>query len=323
MYSNAVGHYVTVLNVPLTPSQWSQWALAWSSPPRFSSWGVEIERSDLHNTNNIIQPQACYFGRKAINRSDSKLSTMTKTKELSKEVRDKIVDLHKGGMGYKTIAKQLGEKETTVCVIIHKWKKQNNCQSPPDWGSMQDLTSWSFNDHENGEESTQNYTVGSCQWSQGSWDHSHQENNCYAVKDWNPKSCSARKIPLSRKHIYRPIWSLPMIQRRIWWKCWGQMRPKSSSLTSTQLAVFGGGGKLHITPRTPSPPSNTELETLCFGGVFLLRGQDNCPASKRRWMGPCTSGPGHWKLVADWYTSMTMTQNTNQGNKGVAQEEAH
>ncbi len=25
---------------------------------------------------------------------------------------------------------------------------QNNCQSPSDWGSMQDLTSWSFNDHE-------------------------------------------------------------------------------------------------------------------------------------------------------------------------------
>ncbi len=25
----------------------------------------------------------------------------------------------------------------------------NNCQSPSDWGSMQDLTSWSFNDHEN------------------------------------------------------------------------------------------------------------------------------------------------------------------------------
>ncbi len=48
---------------------------------------------------------------------------MTKTKELSKDVRDKIVDLHKSGMGYKTIAKQLGEKVTTVGAIIHKWKK--------------------------------------------------------------------------------------------------------------------------------------------------------------------------------------------------------
>ncbi len=87
---------------------------------------------------------------------------------------------------------------------------------------------------------------------------------------------------------YRPIWSLPMIQRRTGWKCCGQMRPKSSSLASTQLAVFGGGGMLPMTPRTPSPPSNMEVETLFFGGVFLLRGQDNCTTSKGRWTGPCT-----------------------------------
>ena len=89
---------------------------------------------------------------------------MAKTKELSKDVRDKIVDLHKAGMGYKTIAKQLGEKVTTVGAIIRKWEEtQKNCQSPSTWGSMQDLTSWSCNDHENGEESAQNYTGGSCQ----------------------------------------------------------------------------------------------------------------------------------------------------------------
>ncbi len=89
---------------------------------------------------------------------------MAKTKELSKDVRDKIVDPHKAGMGYKTITKQLGEKMTTVGVIIRKWKKtQNNSQSPSVWGSMQDLTLWNFNDHENGEESAQNYTGGSCQ----------------------------------------------------------------------------------------------------------------------------------------------------------------
>ncbi len=35
---------------------------------------------------------------------------MAKTKELSKDVRDKIVELHKAGMGYKTIAKQLGQQ---------------------------------------------------------------------------------------------------------------------------------------------------------------------------------------------------------------------
>ncbi len=48
---------------------------------------------------------------------------MSKTKELSKGVRDKIVDLRKAGMGYKTIAKQLGETMTTAGAIIHKWNK--------------------------------------------------------------------------------------------------------------------------------------------------------------------------------------------------------
>ncbi len=48
---------------------------------------------------------------------------MGKTKELSKDTRDKIVDLHKAGMGYRTIGKQLGEEATTVGAIIRKWKK--------------------------------------------------------------------------------------------------------------------------------------------------------------------------------------------------------
>src|SRR4029434_6517668 len=36
---------------------------------------------------------------------------------------DKIVDLQKAGMGYKTISKQLGEKQTTVGAIIRKCKQ--------------------------------------------------------------------------------------------------------------------------------------------------------------------------------------------------------
>ena len=39
------------------------------------------------------------------------------------DIRDKIVDLPKTGMGYKKISKQLGEKLTTVGAIIRKWKK--------------------------------------------------------------------------------------------------------------------------------------------------------------------------------------------------------
>jgi len=45
---------------------------------------------------------------------------MDKTKELSKDLRDQTVDLHKAGTGYKTTRKQLGEEETTVGAIIQK-----------------------------------------------------------------------------------------------------------------------------------------------------------------------------------------------------------
>ncbi len=76
---------------------------------------------------------------------------------------------------------------------------QNICQSPSVWGSMQDLSSWSFNDHENGEESAQNYSGGSYQQSQGSCDHSHQKNLMVTLLREGLKSCSVRKLPLLKK----------------------------------------------------------------------------------------------------------------------------
>ncbi len=90
-----------------------------------------------------------------------------------------------------------------------------------------------------------------------------------------------------------------MIQRRTGWKCCGQMRPKSSSLASTQLAVLGGGGILSMTPRTPSPPSNMEVETL-FGSVFLVRGRENFTASKGKWTESCTVRARVLKMGRGW-----------------------
>ncbi len=65
----------------------------------------------------------------------SKLSNIAKTKELSKDVRDKIVDLHKAGIGYKTITKQLGEKVTTVGAIIRKRKRHKITVNLPRTGA--------------------------------------------------------------------------------------------------------------------------------------------------------------------------------------------
>ena len=73
------------------------------------------------------------------NQSHSNISTMGKTKELSKDTRDKIVDLHKAGMGYKEISKQLGEK-LTVGAIIRKWKKHKVTANLPRSGAPRKIS---------------------------------------------------------------------------------------------------------------------------------------------------------------------------------------
>ena len=63
---------------------------------------------------------------------------MGKTKEL--DIRDTIVDLHKAGMGYKKISKQLGEKLTTVGTIIRKWKKHKVTANLPRSGAPRKIS---------------------------------------------------------------------------------------------------------------------------------------------------------------------------------------
>jgi len=59
----------------------------------------------------------------------------------------------------------LVKKGPLVGAIIRKWKKLN-CQSPSDWGSMQDLTSWGLNDHNKVEKSAifKSDTVRKASW---------------------------------------------------------------------------------------------------------------------------------------------------------------
>ena len=101
---------------------------------------------------------------------------MGKTKELCKDIRDKIVDLHKAGMGYKRIGKQLGEKRSTVGAVQEMEEAPHHRQPPSVWASTQDLASWGVPDHSNGEESSQNHKGGTDQSTEGSWDHSYKRN---------------------------------------------------------------------------------------------------------------------------------------------------
>jgi len=104
------------------------------------------------------------------------------------------------------------------------------------------------------------------------------------------KSSSTRKVALLKKaHVQAHLKlanKYPITQRRVGKKCCGEMRPKLSSLASTQLAVFGDREMLTMTPRTPSQQSSTEAEA-CFWAVSLVRVQNEFTLMRGRGTEPC------------------------------------
>ncbi len=60
---------------------------------------------------------------------------MAKTKELSKDTRNKIVDLHQAGKTESAIGKQLGVKKSTMGAIIRKWKTYKTTDNLPRSGA--------------------------------------------------------------------------------------------------------------------------------------------------------------------------------------------
>ncbi len=217
---------------------------------------------------------------------------MAKTKELSKDVKNKIVNLHKAGMGYKTIAKQLGEQVTTVGVIIRKWKKHKitvnlprsgaACKISPRGVSMimrtvrnQPRTTWEdlVNDLKAAGTIVTKKTIGN------------------TLRREGLKSCSARKVPLLKKaHVQA---RLKFANEHLndseenWVKVlWSD---------ETKIELFGISPTRRVWRRRNAAydPKNA-IPTIKHGGgnimlwsVFLLRGQENCTASKGRWTGSC------------------------------------
>ncbi len=113
-----------------------------------------------------------------MNQSDSKLSATAKIKELSKYVRDKIVDLYKAGMGYKTIAKQLGDEG-----IIRKWKKHKITVNLPRTGAPCKI-------------SPRGVSMIMRSWERRGITKKAIGNT---LRCEGLKSCSARKVPLLKK----------------------------------------------------------------------------------------------------------------------------
>ncbi|KAK3574700.1 hypothetical protein QTP86_014767 [Hemibagrus guttatus] len=67
-------------------------------------------------------------------------STLAKTKELSKDTRNKIVDLHQAGKTESAIGKQLGVKKSTLGAIIRKWKTYKTTDNLPRSGAPRKIS---------------------------------------------------------------------------------------------------------------------------------------------------------------------------------------
>ncbi|KAK3509536.1 hypothetical protein QTP70_001253 [Hemibagrus guttatus] len=65
---------------------------------------------------------------------------MAKTKELSKDTRNKIVDLHQARKTESAIGKQLGVKKSTVGAIIRKWKTYKTTDNLPRSGAPRKIS---------------------------------------------------------------------------------------------------------------------------------------------------------------------------------------
>ncbi len=84
---------------------------------------------------------------------------MAKTKELSKDTRNKIIDLHQAGKTESAIGKQLGVKKSTVKQLLENGRHTRPLIISLDLG-LHDLTPGGQNDHKNCEQKSQNHTGG-------------------------------------------------------------------------------------------------------------------------------------------------------------------
>ncbi|KAK3548506.1 hypothetical protein QTP70_013355 [Hemibagrus guttatus] len=196
-------------------------------------------------------------------------STRAKTKELSKDTRNKIVDLHQAGKTESAIGKQLGVKKSTVGAIIRKWKTYKTTDNLPRSGAPRKIspcgvkmitrtvsknprTTWGdlVNDLQRAETKVTKATISNTLRRQGL------------------KSCSARRVPLlkpvhvrarlkfAREHLDDPeenwenvIWSdetkIELFGKnstcRVWKRKNAELHPKNTIPT-----VKHGGGNIML-----------------------------------------------------------------------------
>ncbi|KAK3569719.1 hypothetical protein QTP86_003566 [Hemibagrus guttatus] len=196
-------------------------------------------------------------------------STMAKTKELSKDTRNKIVDLHQAGKTESAIGKQLGVKKSTVGAIIRKWKTYKTTDYLPRSGAPRKISP-------RGVKMITRMVSKNPRTTRGDLVNDLQRAGTKVTKATNSntlccqglKSCSARRVPLlkpvhvrarlkfAREHLDDPeedwenvIWSdetkIELFGKnstcRVWRRKNAELHPKNTIPT-----VKHGGGNIML-----------------------------------------------------------------------------
>ena len=70
---------------------------------------------------------------------------MPKTKEISVDLRNEIVEAHKGGKGYRVIGNMFHIPTSTVGYIIRKWKEYQTTENLPRTGATKKISTRALN----------------------------------------------------------------------------------------------------------------------------------------------------------------------------------
>ena len=186
---------------------------------------------------------------------------MGKTKELSKDIREKIVDLNKAGMGYKKISKQLGETLTTVGAIIRKWKKHKVTGNLPWSGAARKISprgiSMMMRKVRDQPSTTQEELVNNLK-AVGTTVTKRTISN--TLHREGLKSCCTR-------NMYRPMYSLKFAKEHL-----------EGDVVRSKIELLGINStrrvwrKRNSTPRTPSPTVKHGGGNLMLWGYFSAKG---------------------------------------------------
>ncbi|KAI4904858.1 hypothetical protein NFI96_018244, partial [Prochilodus magdalenae] len=194
---------------------------------------------------------------------------MVKTKELSEDTRNRIVDLHQAGKTESAIGKQLDVKKSTVGAIIRKWKTYKTTTNLPRSGAPRKISA-------RGVKMITRTVRKNPRTTRGDLVNDLQEAGTNVTKATisntlrrqGLRSCSARRVPLlkpvhiqarlkfAREHLDVPeeywenvIWSDETkvelfgknTTRRVWRKVNAELHPKNTIPT-----VKHGGGNIML-----------------------------------------------------------------------------